>query len=134
MVRSMALGEISGRNGTRVFVKETVLGFLHGVAAGAFPGIIALAWTRDARLAAALAAALVLIPLGLRRISVDPALAAGVFGTTMTDVLEFALLLSLAAVTLGVLACSQRRLIAGRPVSARPAFSSGQVVHVYQDR
>lgn len=111
IVRSIALGEVTGRNGTQVLIKETMLGLLQGTAFGLVVGLAGLLWTQDPRLAIALGVALalnmvaagaggVLIPLGLRRFGVDPALASGVFGTTTTDVLGFAFLLGLATVTL----------------------------------
>lgn len=113
-VRSIALGELTLRNARRVLVKEIVLGLTHGAALGVVAGAVAFVWSQDFWLSVALGAAMlinlivagaagVLIPLILRRFGVDPALAAGIFGTTVTDVVGFGVLLALAAVSIGVL-------------------------------
>ena len=111
MVRSIALGDVSGRTWRRVLVKETVLGLLQGLSTAVAAGVAVLVWTQDVKLAAVLAGALVLvmmvaglsgvlIPIGLRRAGIDPALASGVFGTTITDIFGFAFLLGLATLVL----------------------------------
>ena len=48
-------------------------------------------------------AAGVLIPLVLGRFGVDPALAAGIFGTTVTDIAGFGILLGLAAMPISLI-------------------------------
>ena len=113
-VRSIALGELTLRNARRVLAKEIVLGLTHGVTLGVVAGAAAFVWSQNLWLSVALGAAMlinlivagaagVLIPLILRRFGVDPALAAGIFGTTVTDVVGFGVLLALAAVSIGVL-------------------------------
>jgi magnesium transporter len=70
-----------------------------------------LLWFRNPRIAAVIFAAMVLnllaaalagvlVPLGLKRFGVDPAVAGGVVVTTVTDVLGFALLLGLGTLLL----------------------------------
>ena len=114
IVRSIALGEVTFRNARRVLLKETTLGLFHGLAIGIVAASVAFIWSQNAALSAILGIAMVLnmvaagaagvlIPLGLRRFGVDPALAAGIFATTVTDVLGFTFLLGLAAVTIAVL-------------------------------
>lgn len=114
IVRSIALGEITFRNARRVLIKETTLGLFHGLSIGILAAIVAFIWSQSVTLSAVLGAAMVinmivagaagvLLPLGLRRLGVDPALAAGIFATTITDVVGFAFLLALAAVTISSL-------------------------------
>jgi magnesium transporter len=108
VVRSMALGEIEARDARRVLRKEVTLGVIRGVLFGVIVGVVALAWKGEpewglvvgvAMLLNMLVAGLLgtLIPLGLRAIKQDPAIAAGVFLTTFTDVAGLFFLLGLGA-------------------------------------
>ena len=114
VVRSIALGDMTLRNARGVLLKEIVLGGVHGVVLGIIAFGAAYMWSRDVWLSGALGIAMVvnmivagatgvLIPLILRRFGIDPALAAGIFGTTVTDVVGFGVLLGLAAVSISVL-------------------------------
>ena len=113
-VRSIALGELTLRNARSVLLKEITVGLTHGAAMGAVASTAAYLWSQDIWLSLALGAAMlinlivagaagVLIPLILKRFGVDPALAAGIFGTTVTDVVGFGVLLALAATAISVL-------------------------------
>lgn len=113
-VRSIALGELTLRNARQVLGKEIVLGLAHGAAMGLVAALAAYLWSQEPVLSIALGIAMVitmlvagaagvLIPLILRRFGVDPALAAGIFGTTVTDVVGFGVLLALAALAISVL-------------------------------
>ena len=113
-VRSIALGELTLRNARKILAKEVVLGLAHGAAMGLVAAVAAFLWSQELVLSIALGVAMlvnmlvagaagVLIPLILRRFGVDPALAAGIFGTTVTDIVGFGALLALAAVSIGVL-------------------------------
>jgi magnesium transporter len=73
--------------------------------------IVAAVWFKDLALGGVLAAAMVinmvvaalsgiLVPLGLDRIGIDPAVASSVFVTTITDVVGFFAFLGLAALLL----------------------------------
>ncbi len=114
VVRSIALGDLTLRNARRVLLKEVILGCAHGAAMGIIAGLAAYVWSGDVWLSLALGVAMtinmivagaagVLIPLVLRRFGVDPALAAGIFGTTVTDVAGFAMLLGLAAISISLI-------------------------------
>ena len=81
---------------------------------GVIAGLAAYLWSGDVWLSLALGVAMtinmivagaagVLIPLVLRRFGVDPALATGIFGTTVTDVAGFAMLLGLAAISISLI-------------------------------
>ena len=107
MVRGIALGEIELRDVWRALLKEVSVGLINGLAVGAAVGLIASALQGKPvlgliiglamvgnMLAASLAGALV--PVILKRLGIDPALASGVIVTTVTDMTGFALFLGLA--------------------------------------
>lgn len=114
IVRSMALGEFVGVSGFRLLVQEATLGLLHGVWLGILVGIIALLWTRNPALGLVLGLAMVGnmviaglagagVPLFLRRVGVDPAVASAVVVTTCTDVFGFLLFLGIATAAINLL-------------------------------
>jgi magnesium transporter len=109
IVRGIALGELTWSNSRKALLKEAAVGISNGVALGAVAAAIAWVMRSDPILGLLLAAAMVinmtvaavagtLIPLGLRALKVDPALASSVFITTLTDVFGFASFLGLATV------------------------------------
>ena len=111
VVRGIALGELSWGNSRKALLKEAAVGIGNGLALGLLAAAVAWAMKGDLVLAAVLAMAMVinmfvaatagtLIPLGLRALKVDPALASSVFITTLTDVAGFASFLGLATVFL----------------------------------
>jgi magnesium transporter len=113
-VRSIAVGDITLQNAYRVLLKEATLGFFDGLTIGVLAGLAGFVWTRNLALSIVLAVALmmnlvvagvagVLLPLTLKRLGVDPALASGIFATMCTDIAGFAILLGLATVTLAAL-------------------------------
>ena len=102
----MALGEIEPRDARRVLTKEVTLGLIRGVLFGVIVGVLAYAWKGEWGWGVVVGSAMLFnmivagllgttIPLGLRAIKADPAIAAGVFLTTFTDVLGFFFLLGL---------------------------------------
>jgi magnesium transporter len=115
IVRSLALGEVKGRDAREVLLKEFALGLIRGVLFGVAAGLIAFLWKGEwawgvvvggAMLLNMLLAGLLgaLIPLGLRAVRADPALASGVFLTAATDILGFFFLLGLASLLIDQLA------------------------------
>jgi magnesium transporter len=108
VVRGIATGELTWSNARQAVLKEGLVGLGNGLAIGLFGAIAVWAMTRgDWVLGLILAAAMVinmfvaavagtLIPLGLRAMKVDPALASSVFITTLTDVFGFLSFLGLA--------------------------------------
>ena len=107
MVRSLALGEIDFGDAWRALWHELRLGALHGLLLGGTIGVLAWLWVGNPILGVIISTAMianliisalvgVLVPLTLKRIGVDPALASGVFVTATTDVMGFAIFLSLA--------------------------------------
>jgi magnesium transporter len=110
-IRGMALGQIGWSNARWLIYKELMVGILNSLVWAAVVGVVAFAWFGDARLGVIVGVALVInlvvaalfgagIPLVLRKLSIDPALAGGVILTTVTDVVGFFAFLSLGAVFL----------------------------------
>ena len=115
VVRGIALGELTWSNSRRVLVKEAVVGVGNGLVLGVvgagvawfvvgspfFGGILALAMVVNLLVAAVAAT---LIPIALRAMKVDPALASSVFITTLTDMFGFFAFLGLATLFVDQLA------------------------------
>lgn len=106
MVRGMALGQVERSNSRWLMFKETAVGFLNGIVWATVVALAVFVWFREWSFALVIAAAMiinllvaaasgVIIPLLLRRIQVDPALAGGVVLTTVTDVVGFVSFLGL---------------------------------------
>ena len=111
IVRGIALGELTWSNSRKALVKNLIVGVANGVVTGTIAALLAWVMRGDARLGVILALALItnlfvaglvgtLIPLGLKALKVDPALASSVFITTLTDVFGFLSCLGLATLTL----------------------------------
>ncbi len=100
IVRGLALGELTWENSRKALLKEVLVGVGNGTATGLIAALVAWAFSGDWTLGALLFFAMIanlfvagaagtLIPLGLRAMKVDPALASTVFITTFTDVCGF---------------------------------------------
>jgi len=111
IVRSLELGELSWESARKALAKEAVIGLGNGVALGIVAAGIAWVTKSDPILGLLLGMAMVvnmfvaatagtLVPLGLKALKIDPALASSVFITTFTDVVGFASFLGLATVFL----------------------------------
>jgi magnesium transporter len=109
IVRGIALGELTWANSRKALLKEAAVGIGNGFACGIVGALVVWAWKGDWVLGLILCAAMVInmfvaatagtvIPLALRAMKVDPALASSVFITTLTDVFGFASWLGLGAV------------------------------------
>ncbi|WP_255448448.1 magnesium transporter [Telmatospirillum sp. J64-1] len=110
-VRALATKELGHGNVGRVVAKELAVGGMNGLVFAAIMGSIAFLWFGRMDLGMVLAAAMIfnmlwagmagtVIPLTLNRLKIDPALAAGPFLTTTTDVLGFFAFLGLATLFL----------------------------------
>jgi magnesium transporter len=108
IIRGLALGQIQWSNARWLLFKEIAVGGLNGLIWAAVIGGITTLWFGTWKIAAIIAAAMlinllaaasvgVLVPLTLRRLNIDPALSAGVILTTFTDCIGFATLLGLGA-------------------------------------
>jgi magnesium transporter len=111
VVRALAAREVTPANAIRVVGKELVVGGLNGLLFLITGVLVAVVWFGDVLLGVLFGVALlvtlmfaalagVAIPLAFDRFGVDPALASGVFMTTVTDVVGFLSFLGLATLFL----------------------------------
>jgi magnesium transporter len=110
-VRAIATQDLGPVNALRVIGRETAVGLLNGLLFAAIMGVVVYFWFGSSPLGLVIAAAMIvnlivagvagiLIPLGLEELGQDPAIASGVFVTTVTDVVGFFAFLGLAAIWL----------------------------------
>jgi magnesium transporter len=111
VIRGMALGQIGWSNVRRLMLKELMVGLMNSLAWALVVGAIAMLWFGDGLLGFIVGVALVTnlvaaaltgagLPLILRSLSIDPALAGGVILTTVTDVVGFVSFLGLGTILL----------------------------------
>lgn len=114
IVRAIALGELVGVQAQRLLVREALLGILHGVVLGVLVAVIAILWKQNLGLGLVLGVAMfgnmiiagtigAAVPLFLRRIGQDPAVASAVLVTTATDVFGFLLFLGIASASISLI-------------------------------
>jgi magnesium transporter len=107
MIRGMATGQVSGRNTPALLRKELLVGLLNGIVFSIVIAAIAMLWYGDIPLGLVMATAILLnlvagalagalVPVVLKRMSIDPALAGGVVLTTVTDVIGIVAFIGLA--------------------------------------
>ena len=110
-LRELSLGLVQPYELVRVILKETWVGIVNGLLLGVLLGGVAWAWKGNPYLGLIVGSALTLnsivavalggaIPLVLRRLKMDPALASGPILTTVTDMCGFFLTLSFATAVL----------------------------------
>lgn len=110
-VRAIAEREMEGNSGRRAVVRETLTGIVNGVIFAIGVGLVAFFWFKDVNLAIVLAVAMlasfiwagisgILVPLTLKRMGADPAVASSVFVLTLTDTMAFFSFLGLATLFL----------------------------------
>ncbi len=115
VVRSLTLGEVDLRQVGPVLRRELTIAITNGVIIGLIVGVLAFAWKGNVALGVVAGLAMllnittavtagVLVPLSLRALRQDPALASGVLVTTVTDVLGFFFFLGLATLLVDRLA------------------------------
>lgn len=106
IVRSLALGEVSIRNARRTLLRELTIGLCNGLTIGALVGTIGWLWQGNPALGVIIALAMlanlllaslvgVVVPLTLRALRIDPALASSIFVTATTDTCGFLIFLGL---------------------------------------
>ncbi|MCR9186350.1 MAG: magnesium transporter [Halieaceae bacterium] len=107
MVRGIALGQVSKNNESWLIHREVGAGILNGLLWAAVVAVAASTWFQDWTLGLIIALAIIInlvtaaftgaaLPLLLKRLKIDPALAGGVVLTTVTDVVGFFSFLGLA--------------------------------------
>lgn len=114
-VRALATKELTTYNAFRTFRKELIVGFLNGCLFAILAGVITFFWFNELEISGLLggiiAGAMIInlvvagvagvaLPLLLNQLKVDPAVASGVFVTTITDVVGFFAFLGLASLVL----------------------------------
>jgi magnesium transporter len=106
MIRGLALGQVGPTNARTLMIKEVLVSIMNGLMWAIVVALIASVWFQNIKIGAIIAAALVInlicaavagfsIPLALKRVGVDPALAGTVLLTTITDVVGFMAFLGL---------------------------------------
>ena len=114
-IREMTLGLLRPYEYLRVVVKEGAVGILNGLVLGTLLGTLAVLWKGNLYLGLVVGGALALntmiavvlggsIPLALRALKLDPALASGPILTTITDMCGFFMVLTFASLLLARLA------------------------------
>ena len=111
ITRAIALGQINAGNARGIMHKELMVGFLNGCGWAVVVALFTYLWFRDWRIGGIIGAAMIInlfvaalagysIPLILKKLRVDPALAGGVVLTTVTDVVGYMAFLGLGAMFL----------------------------------
>ncbi|MEJ2172887.1 MAG: magnesium transporter [Woeseiaceae bacterium] len=108
ITRAIALGQIDRSNARRILRKELLVGLLNGLGWAVVVAAFTYLWFGDMRIGGVIGAAMIInlfvaalagftIPLALKRMQIDPALAGGVVLTTVTDVIGYMTFLGLGA-------------------------------------
>jgi magnesium transporter len=111
VIRGLALGQLGRRNARLLMIKELAVGAINGMMWALIVAMVAILWFKSWKIGAIIAAAMVInllcaalagvsIPLIMRRLGIDPALAGPVVLTTVTDVMGFFSFLGLATLVL----------------------------------
>lgn len=107
-MRELSLGLVRPSDALRVWIKEVSVGVINGIALGVLIALVAWVWKGNMYLGLVIGLALAantviavsiggVVPLLLKSIGQDPAVASGPLLTTITDMAGFFLVLSLAA-------------------------------------
>jgi magnesium transporter len=106
MIRGLALGQVGPTNARALMKKEILVSIMNSLSWSLVVAGIAAAWFQNTDIGLIIAAALMInlvcaalagfsIPLALKRVGIDPALAGSVLLTTVTDVVGFMAFLGL---------------------------------------
>ncbi|WP_417623703.1 magnesium transporter [Paremcibacter congregatus] len=110
-VRALATRDLTSSNVRRVIGKEFSISLLIGLVMAVIIGVLTSLYFSNVALGGVIAVAMVinmvcaglsgiLVPVGLEKMNIDPALASSIFVTTITDVIGFYAFLGLASITL----------------------------------
>ena len=111
IIRGIAIGEISYENQADILKKEIAIGIINGLCLGLVVGVLGYFWVGSLAFGFVIGTAMLLnlivatisgylVPVLLKKVGIDPALASAVFVTTVTDVLGFFFFLGLATIML----------------------------------
>jgi len=106
MIRGLALGQVGPTNARTLMNKEILVSIMNSIIWSVVVAIVATAWFQNTDIGLIIAAALMInlvcaalagfsIPLALKHLGIDPALAGSVLLTTVTDVVGFMAFLGL---------------------------------------
>ncbi len=112
VIRGLALGHIGDSNAKNLLIKELAVGLLNGLIWALLIATMVALWKQDVTLGIVIAVAMLMnltaagiagvaIPLLLKKLNIDPALAGGVLLTTVTDVVGIFAFLGTATLLLG---------------------------------
>jgi len=107
-IRAIATKQISSGNFNQIVGKEFIIGILNGIIFAIITGLIVLLWFKDINLTILIAISMILnmmvaglfgilVPVSLKKLKIDPAIASSVFVTTITDVIGFLSFLGIGA-------------------------------------
>ena len=99
-IRAIATKELTAGNFNRVVLKEFLIGILNGLIFALITALIVQVWFKENNLSILIAISMILnmivaglfgilVPVSLKKLNIDPALASSVFVTTITDVIGF---------------------------------------------
>jgi len=99
-IRAIAKQELSSSNFNRVVGKEFIIGILNGIIFAVITAVIVHLWFKEISLSLLIGVSMILnmivaglfgilVPVSLKKMNIDPALASSVFVTTITDVIGF---------------------------------------------
>ena len=99
-IRAIATKELSKSNFNRVVGKEFLIGILNGIIFAIITAVIVQLWFKQLNLSFLIGVSMILnmivaglfgilVPVSLKKLNIDPALASSVFVTTITDVIGF---------------------------------------------
>ncbi|CSB32840.1 magnesium transporter [Vibrio cholerae] len=111
VIRGLALGHIGDSNKRELLMKEAAIGLLNGITWALIIGAIVVVWKGEWMLGGIISAAMmtnlivagiagVSIPILLKKMNINPALAGGMALTTVTDVIGLSVFLGLATLLL----------------------------------
>ena len=107
-IRALATKELSSSNFGKIVTKEFIIGILNGIIFAIITGLIVHLWFKEINLSILISVSMILnmiaaglfgilVPVSLKKFSIDPAIASSVFVTTITDVIGFLSFLGLGA-------------------------------------
>ena len=107
-IRTLATNELTKNNFIQTVSKEFSIGILNGIIFALISALIVQLWFKDAKLSLIISISMVLnmivaglfgilVPVALKRMKIDPAIASSVFVTTITDVIGFLSFLGIGA-------------------------------------
>ena len=107
-IRTLATNELTKNNFLKTVSKEFSIGILNGIIFALISALIVQLWFKDVKLSLIISISMVLnmivaglfgilVPVALKRMKIDPAIASSVFVTTITDVIGFLSFLGIGA-------------------------------------